>query len=334
MIFAWIIALLSAPPLEIGVLRWSDNIACQVIMYEGLKAAAEGVEIGGRPLHLTATIAGDDHNGIRDQIKQMEALIEARVDLIIVQPTDNAALSAPLKRANQLKIPVIAYDQYISEGHLTAYVTSNNYQAGYLGGEYVNARFPKAHFIRLALVEYPHVSSTVERVNGFLAALEAHEQRYVVKGRYKAVEPKSGRAAGAAILRDFPERGSLDVIFTVNDGGGLSVVEALAAAGRDEIIIATIDGDPRSVENIKAGRLTVVDSAQFCATMGAEAMRLAIRHLRGEPVPEHSLIPTFPITQETLSMYPGWSGSPPPAFAYPWESQNPRWSPEIQVKPR
>ncbi|MBU0550059.1 sugar ABC transporter substrate-binding protein [Myxococcota bacterium] len=331
MILACLVALLNAPPLEVGVLRWSENIACQVMMFEGLKAAARGAEIHGRAVHVHAQVAGDEHSGIQKQITQMEAMIAAKVDLIIVQPTDNVALSAPLKRANAAGIPVIAYDQYISDGQLTAYVTSNNYQAGYLDGEYINARFKAGRALRLILVEYPHVSSTVERVNGFLAALEAHQRPYEVLARYKAVEPLSGRAAGAAILRDFPKPGSVDVVFTVNDGGGLSVVEALAEAGREEIAIATIDGDPRSVANIKAGRLTVIDAAQFCGMMGAEAMRLALRHLRGERVPRHSLIPTFPITQETLSRYPGWAAAPPPAFDYPWPSLTTRWRPTIEI---
>ena len=35
------------------------------------------------------------------------------------------------------------------------------------------------------------------------------------------MESVEGRQAGAAILRDFPQKGSVDVVFTVNDGGGL-----------------------------------------------------------------------------------------------------------------
>jgi ribose transport system substrate-binding protein len=139
------------------------------------------------------------------------------------------------------------------------------------------------------------------------------------------VEPVSGRKAGEAILRDFPERNSIDAIFTVNDGGGLAVVDVLAKAGRDEIAIATIDGDPRSVENIRARRLTIIDSAQFCGPLGAAAMKAAYAVLQQQPVEQHILVPTFPITLETLDRYPGWMGPIPPPFKKPWTARQPMW---------
>lgn len=189
----------------------------------------------------------------------MTALVKSGVDLILVQPTDNAALAQPLRAANRARIPVVAYDQYINGGELAAYRTSDNYQAGYLDGEYIASRFPTDHELRIVLVEYPHVSSTVERVNGFLDAFDRLHRRYKVLKSYSAVEPVSGRKAAADLLRDFSKPRSLDVVFTVNDGGGLAVVEGLAAAGRTEILVATVDGDPVSVQNIKAKRLTVID---------------------------------------------------------------------------
>jgi ribose transport system substrate-binding protein len=165
--------------------------------------------------------------------------------------------------------------------------------------------------------------------------LRAQAQPYQIVGTHQAVEPVGGKRAGEQILKDFPEKGSVDVVFTVNDGGGLAVVDALASAGRDEIVVATIDGDPRSVENVRNGRLTAIDSAQFCGPLGAAAMRAAYSVLLGRPTPAHQLIPTFPITKETLSRYPGWAGPLPPAFDKPWPSHEPRWIPELrEVHPR
>lgn len=313
---------------EVGALYWSMNIPGQVAMRKGLEAelARVNASSGGTTLRLTAHVAGDDDSGIERQIAQMNALVDAGVDIIIVQPTDNAALTAPLRRANKQGIPVIAYDQYISGGKLTAYLTSDNYQAGYLNGEYIAHLFEDTKTIQLILVEYPHVSSTVERVNGFLDALGERKQPYRILRTYTAVEPVSGKAAGESILRDFSEKNSVDVVFTVNDGGGLAVVDVLAAAGRDEIVVATIDGDPASIENIEKGRLTRIDCAQFCGALGAEAMKAAHQVLEGKAVPAHTLIPVFPITAETRSRYDGWMGEIPASFKKPWPSKNPMWN--------
>lgn len=315
---------------NVGVLYWSMNIPGQVAMRKGLEAQLEKInqaaEKSNLPqVNLIAKVAGDGDAGIENQIEQMFALIKQSVDLIIVQPTDNAALSKPLLAANQAKIPVIAYDQYIIRGKLTSFLTSDNEQAGYLNGEYVAAHFSSQQTIKVILVEYPHVSSTVKRVNGFLDALNHYQQPFKIISHYEAIEPVQGKRVGEQILTDFPTPGAIDVIFTVNDGGGLSVVNVLIEAGRDEIFVATVDGDPKSVQYIENKQLIKIDVAQFCGPLGAEAMKVAYAVLKGETVSPQILLPVFPITQETLDLYPGWMGPIPAPFEKPWTSDKPVW---------
>jgi ribose transport system substrate-binding protein len=317
--------------LRIGVLYWSMNIPGQVAMRKGLEEEAARLNAANKKqglpqIELLPRVAGEGASGIERQIAQMYDTIQKKPNVIIVQPTDNAALAAPLRAANKAGIPVVAYDQYISGGKLAAYLTSDNHQAGYLGGEYLAAQFPESKkAIKLILVGYPRVSSTVERLNGFLDALRDHQQAYSILKTYEAVEPVGGQRVGQAILRDYPNKESVDAIFTVNDGAGLSIVDVLAAAGRSEIKVVTIDGDPQSVDNIRAGRLTQIDSAQFCGPLGAEAMKSAYAIASGQSTPRHVLVPVFPITLETLARYPGWGGPIPEQFTKPWAARNPVW---------
>lgn len=325
-------------PLRIGVLYWSMNIPGQVAMRKGLEEEAQRINATAQlnklpQLQLIPQVAGDGAPGIERQIAQMFEMVKKKPDIIIVQPTDNAALAAPLRAANQAGIPVVAYDQYISGGTLAAYITSDNQQAGYLDGEYLAAHFPNQTSIKLILVEYPRVSSTVERLNGFLDALRDHDQAYQILKTYEAVEPVAGRRTGQQILRDFPAKGSVDALFSVNDGGGLSVVDALAQAGRNEIIVASIDGDPQSVDNIRKQRLTHIDTAQFCGPLGAEAIKAAYAIATGKPTPRKALVPVFPITRETLVRYPGWGGPIPAKFTKPWIARNPLWEGAVKSAP-
>lgn len=318
-------------PFQIGVLYWSSNIPGQVAMAKGLEDEARRINQNSianrtRGVKLITRVAGDGPEGIERQIQQMHELIQLKPDAIIVQPTDNAALSIPLQAANQAGIPVIAYDQYISGGQLASYITSDNHQAGYLGGEYIASQFENNKTIRLILVEYPLVSSTVERLNGFLDALRDQKQPYSILKTYVAVEPIAGKKAGNSILNDFPEKGSVDVIFTVNDGGGLSVVDVLAKAGRHEIMVASVDGDLASIENILTQRLTRIDAAQFCGPLGAQAMKTAYAVVNGQDVSKHILIPVYPVTEETIHNYPGWLGPIPRSFNKPWPSLYPTWN--------
>lgn len=315
---------------QLGLLYWSNAIEGQVAMRKGLEDELSKINqkrrsAGEAEIMTTTYLAGDGEEGKARQIDQMNRLIDAKVDVIVVQPTDNAALSAPLIRANKSGIPVVAYDQYISKGKLVSFLTSDNFSAGYECGEYLASRFPKKTPVRIVLVEYPHVSSTVERVNGFLGALRRRGQSFKIVGTYQAVEPTGGLAAGKAILKDFPNKGAVQAIFSVNDGGGLNVVKTLYEAGRTEILVATVDGDPRSVENIRKGRLTVIDCAQFCGGLGRETMKVAEQILRGKEVPKQILIPVFPITVETEALYHGWNSKIPEPFDKSWKSDTVRW---------
>lgn len=306
------------------------SIEGQVAMRKGLeeelqKINAEAKKKKGNTVKLIPYVAGDGEAGIKNQVAQFHEVVSKNdIDLIIIQPTDNAVLSEPLRRANSKNIPVVTYDQFIIGGKITSYITSNNFQAGFLDGEYIASRFKDDYEIKLVLVEYPNVSSTVERVDGFMDALKKSKQKYKIIKTYTAVDPISGKKAGESIVKDFPLKGSVDVIFTVNDGGGLPIVEELSRAGRNEILVATIDGDPRSVENIRNKRLTVIDSAQFCGELGRQSLKIAYKYLSGEKVAPKILIPTFPITLETLSKYPGWPGGIPQSFVKPW-APNAKW---------
>jgi ribose transport system substrate-binding protein len=317
--------------LRVGVLYWSMNIPGQVAMRKGLEEEAQRINMTAKrqglpSLQLIPRVAGDGAVGVERQVAQMFEMVRQNPDVIIVQPTDNAALAGPLRAANRANIPVVAYDQYISGGSLAAYISSDNHQAGYLDGEYIAAQFPDNQTVRLVLIEYPRVSSTVERLDGFLDALRDYHQAYRILKVYEAVEPVAGRLAGKQILQDFKNKGSIDAVFSVNDGGGLSVVDVLAAAGRTEILFSSIDGDPASVENILKHRLTHIDAAQFCGPLGAEALKAAYAIATGHATPKHALVPVFPVTLGTVSHYPGWGGPIPEAFAKPWVARDPVWN--------
>lgn len=296
---------------EVPILYWSMKIGGQVAMRKGFEEEIDAYnkKNPANQIKLIPYVAGEGRPGILKQIGQFEDAIKKKPAAIVIQPTDNSTLTKGLQKANSLNIPVFVYDQYILDGKLTSYVTSDNYQAGWDNGQYIDSLFPKGKEIRLVVFEYPPVSSTTERVDGFFDALREKGRKFVVLKRYNAVDPGSGAIAVKQFLQDFPEKGSVDAFFTVNDGGGLIIIKTLWEKGRREMRYATVDGDPESVENIKAKK-TDIDSAQFCAEMGRESARKLIAHFNNEKFPQKYFIPTFPITIKTVNDYPGWMGRP------------------------
>ncbi|HEY9766200.1 MAG TPA: sugar ABC transporter substrate-binding protein, partial [Chroococcales cyanobacterium] len=161
------------------------------------------------------------------------------------------------------------------------------------------------------------VSSTIERVEGLQDALGESGVPFRIVRRYEAIEPIGGKKAGRAILRNHPP-GSIDAVFCVNDGGGLAVLRELKRAGRRDLVMATIDGDPEAIREIKAGGILGIDSAQFCGVLGAESLRWTYRLLQIQKIPRQILVTVFPITLENRKEYPGWMGPVPRRIKRPW----------------
>jgi ribose transport system substrate-binding protein len=88
--------------MRIGVLYWSMGIPGQVAMRQGVEAEVERINRkvaggAGSRVALIPFVAGDGQAGIERQIEQFFQLIEQGPDVILVQPTDNAALAGPLR---------------------------------------------------------------------------------------------------------------------------------------------------------------------------------------------------------------------------------------------
>ena len=95
-----------AKEFKIAVLYWSMSIEGQVAMRKGLeeelqKINAEAKKKKGNTVKLIPYVAGDGEAGIKNQVAQFHEVVSKNdIDLIIIQPTDNAVLSEPLRRNN------------------------------------------------------------------------------------------------------------------------------------------------------------------------------------------------------------------------------------------
>jgi ribose transport system substrate-binding protein len=165
-----------AKDFNVAALYWSTKIEGQVAMKFGIeeKIALLNKNSKSQKIIIHPFIAGDGLTGVKNQVKQFNSVVKNHksYDLVIIQPTDNAVLSQALLKANEVKLPVIAFDQYIVDGKLESFITSNNYQAGVLNAEYIAQQFGNSFEIKIILAEYPKVSSTVERVDGFFNTLK------------------------------------------------------------------------------------------------------------------------------------------------------------------
>ena len=103
------------------------------------------------------------------QTSQIENFITKKVDIILLNAVDTKGIAAAVQQAKDAGIPVIAVDTN-AEGGVDATVTSDNYQAGKLAGEYVIEQLGGKG--KIAIIDGPPVSAVTDRIKGFEDAIK------------------------------------------------------------------------------------------------------------------------------------------------------------------
>ncbi|WP_413294965.1 substrate-binding domain-containing protein [Bdellovibrio sp. HCB185ZH] len=235
-----------AKDLDVHVFYWSSRIEAQVSMRRGLEEEIKKYNQSGagKTINLIPHVAGEGRLGVSNQIHQLESAIDANPDALIVQPTDISTVSRAVQDAGLKKIPVFTFDQFILNAKVQSYVASDNYQAGWNNGIYVESLFPRGQEIKIVMFEYTRVSAVINRIDGFFDALRSRNRKFVVLKRYESVDPVSASEAVASLLKEFPKKRSVDLIFTVNDGAGNTVVEKLGTKAEKKFCMRRLMGIP------------------------------------------------------------------------------------------
>ena len=100
------------------------------------------------------------------------------------------------------------------------------------------------------------------------------------------------------LMQRFPE---IDAVVSANDDMAVGVVEILAAAGRGaKTKVVGIDGITDAIQAIADGKMfaTVDFSGHDQSYLAVQA---AVRHLKGEKLPEQILLPVFIIDKNNVS---------------------------------
>jgi ribose transport system substrate-binding protein len=237
--------------------------------------------LGARVVHYVPQRPDD----IEQQIALVGQALTARPDAVLFVPVHDTAMNASVRKLNDAGIPVVNLLNRLTEGRFVTFVGSDDYRIGYdiaaclfrhLGG--------KGDIVVLEGV--PGAVTSRDRVRGFHDALAQWPGIRVAASRAANYQQETARRVVAELLPGLPR---LDGILSANDVMSLGAIEALEAAGRSAAVVG-VNALPDAITAIKRGKLlaTVDFDALKIACIAAEA---AIRHLRGQPVPNDIELP-------------------------------------------
>ena len=240
-------------------------------------------------------------NDIEKQISQCDDLLQQNIDGLIVMPVDFEGITPALDAAAKAGVPVVSVDAACADAEKTiAYIASDNFKAGQLCGEHLLATKDSA---KILVLSHPEIKCTIDRLAGFKAALEGHDDYEIL-----SEQPSSGLYdKGMAIMDNWLQQFSdFDVVFAINDGSLQGAIASMQAANRLEgVQTYAVDGQQQMADYIKEG-LQTAEAAQNPYAMGQGAVELLIKNAKGEPFEYENLLDVTLLTKDNVDGYVGF----------------------------
>lgn len=214
----------------------------------------------------------------RRQSEQIEQMIRAGIDLLIVAPEQIGDLSCAIEKAMGKGIPVVVFGRRPGDIPCTAFVVADYYDAGYSMGEYICRMLNRKGNV----VELKGVASSpsaIERHKGFNDAISKYEDIHLLASEQGDWSVKSGEKAMERMSKMLED---VDVVFGANDNVAYGAYRQVTRMGiKKHISFCGMDGlsDPN-------GGMTLVRDQILAAscinpTHGVEVMQLAVDILEG-----------------------------------------------------
>lgn len=260
-----------------------------IAMETGARAYAEEHDI-----NLTVTSA--DYR-IENQVQQIEDSLTRNIDGLLVNPVDSEALANSVTQAMNSGVPVIPVDINVVGAEVTSFVASDNLEIGRQAAAYIAEAIGEEGDI--ALIGAPQVTSTNQREQGFLEALNDYPDINLVATSGEAMQRETSLAAAETILEANP---NLKAVFGVNESSALGAMSAVQARGSD-IIIVGVDATPDLLDAIEADTPVRATIAQDPYQMGYIAMELMDQYLNGQEIEPSASAPIDLVTDDNVQEF-------------------------------
>ncbi|GAA4886520.1 ABC transporter substrate-binding protein [Saccharopolyspora cebuensis] len=264
--------------------------------YVSMECAAEA-EAAAQGYELNAQAPERFEQAEQSQI--LGSAISTRPGAVIIAPTDDQALAAPLRQAKNNGIQVVEVDTALADRSIAvSSLSSDNYAGGRLAARTLAELTAGRPGSVLALNTKAGTSTTDARVAGFEDEIrEHHPHLTLLPSQYTDNEPATAAQVVSATLGAHPD---LVGVFGSNLNTGEGAATALANAGRSgDVPLVGFDASPKQVEDLRNGRVQAL-IAQDPARIGREGVRRAIAAIKGEPVERETKTPMIALTRDTM----------------------------------
>ncbi|MCA2412159.1 substrate-binding domain-containing protein [Rhizobium leguminosarum] len=283
-----------APPWTIGFSQDTMDHPWRAFMVTSAEAQAKKY-----PELIKEFIYTDAKGTNEKQIADIEDLIARGVDLIMMSPREAQALVPAVEAIKNAGIPLVVLDREIVGEDYNVFIGGNNLSLAEGLGKHVLGSVGEK-FSYLELEGIPGATPTIQRQQGFAAQLEG-------KADIKLLDARPANydlAPAIPIVEDWLTRyrDQFQVIYAHNDPMILGAINVLKEAGYKpgDVYLIGVDGQREAFQAIKDGWL---QATSIYATGGAIGLDMAVRVLKGEPVPKRITTETPIVTKDNVDEF-------------------------------
>lgn len=286
--------------LVIGVMMKNNQDVNQRRTNEGVRTELDAQVAAGR---IGKYIEVDGETDVQKQINQIEDLINMNVDAIIFAPAE-ATCDPVVDRAVEEGIPIVVLNSKTSntDEKATAFVGSNDVNAGEIMANYVMEKFPNGAKV-FHLQGVLGNSAAIDRTAGIHSILDSKTDKYPLVAELTA---EWNREKATKIVEDWIQmygKDGIDAIVCDNDDMSIAASLVCDTYGiGDKVQTIGIDAIDDARAMVKEGILdaTVLQDVQEQGKVGAQ---FAVKLANGETVEKSYMIPFQLITGENIDEY-------------------------------
>ena len=276
----------------IGVSLYNTGDVFDRILYEAMQEYANehSNEIELMVLNAQANV--------NTQLSEVEQLINSGCDAIVMWPGDVDGCSPAAIQINEADIPLVCVNSRTTEGEYT-YVGSDDYESGYLQGEWLAENLPENAVYCYLMGPIGH-SAQIGRKEGMQDALSKRPDVTMLAEMTAEWDRAKGMNLTDDWLKTYPD---VTAIVSQNDNMALGAVEAVRTAGRlEDVIIVGTDATEEACASIVSGDLEM-SVYQNAYDQGYHSIEVAQSLAEGTYDGEDFLIPYETVTKDNVEEY-------------------------------
>lgn len=234
-----------------------------------------------------------DYNG---QIQIVEAMINQRVDAIVLAPIDKKVMVGVVDRAHSAKIPVVIFDSGIDTPNYVSLVATDNYAAGQVAADRMGEILGGKGKVLVVAVQ-PGAASTMARESGFEDQIKKKfPEIQIVDKRYGMADFAKSLQVAENMLTAFPDANGL---FASNESSAVGAAQALKGRKDSKVKMVGFDWSQTLLADVRAGG---IDSLviQNPMQMGYNSVIAAVEKLDGKEVKKDQPLPPKLVTKENI----------------------------------